>query len=125
MLPGVIVALAAEKKSKDTFYLLKIDCAKTVKDYDDTGSFGNTVAKGTKHLEEYFLDSYNGKRGQYSTRKVAYPFVQVTEGKKALSNDEFLLLTIIKIIIENSGCTIVVDDQMTVYFASLHLLFLV
>ena len=91
MLRGAIVALAAEKKSKDTFYLLEIACAETSKDYDDTDSFGNTIVKGTKHLEGYFLDSYNGvyqiskKRTIFYKENVAYPFVQVTRGKKALS----------------------------------------
>ena len=110
MLPGTIVALAAEKKSKDTSYLMKIACAESVKDHDDTDSFGNTVAKGTKHLEGYFLDSYNGvyrvskKRAIFYKESVVYPFVQVTEGKKGflLSNDQFLLITKF---IEDSGCT--------------------
>ena len=39
MLSGTIVALAAEKKSKDTLYLMKIAFAESVKDHDDTDSF--------------------------------------------------------------------------------------
>ena len=45
LLPVAMVTLAAEKKSKVTFDLMKIACPETVKDYDDTCSFGNT-AKG-------------------------------------------------------------------------------
>ena len=66
-------------------------CAESVKDYDGTDSFGNTVVKGTKHLEGYFLDSYNGvyqvskKRAMLYKESVVYPFVQVIEGKKAFS----------------------------------------
>ena len=99
MLPEAIVTLATEKKSKGRHYLLKIACAESVKGNDDTDSSGNNVTKGTKHLEGYFQDSYNGviqflKRGQYSTRKVLRVSFQVTEGKKGLilSNNEFRLI---------------------------------
>ena len=40
---NAIVALAAEK-NLETFNPLKIACAETGKDYDDTDSFGKTVA---------------------------------------------------------------------------------
>ena len=51
LLSGAIVAVAAKKKSKYMFYLLKIACAETVKDYDDIDSFGNNITMETKHLE--------------------------------------------------------------------------
>ena len=89
MLPGTIVALAAEKKSKDTFYLMKIACAESVKDHDVTNSFGNTVAKGTKNLEGYFLDSYIGVyrvSKKRATRKVlSIHLFRSLRGKKAFS----------------------------------------
>ena len=73
------------------FNLMELSFAESVKDHDDTDSFWNTVAKGTKHLEGYFLDSYNGvyrvskKRAIFYKESVVYPFVQVTEEKKVFS----------------------------------------
>ena len=45
-MPHTIVALAAEKKSPEVFYLIKIAKEYDTKDYNDTDDYGHTMKKG-------------------------------------------------------------------------------
>ena len=50
-----IIALAAEKKSLETFYLIRITKEYDTKDYDDTDDYGHRMKIGQRHLKDNFL----------------------------------------------------------------------
>ena len=50
-----IIALAAEKKSLETFYLIRITKEYDTKDYDDTDDYGHRMKIGQRYLKDIFL----------------------------------------------------------------------
>ena len=60
LVPGTIVALAAEKKSVDTFYLIKITMEECTLDGDVLDDYGHKLRCGQPHLEGNFLEKICG-----------------------------------------------------------------
>ena len=113
LLPGTIVALAAEKKSTNTFYLIKVSRKNGAKQYDDADDYGKMITRGHKHLEGHFFEKICGSDRRYKLSKktsffyresVVYAFIQMEETKKGykLSDEEFIQ---IMQFLEESGCT--------------------
>ena len=85
--------MAAEKKSPETFYLMKITEEEQSKEEDHMDDYGHRVKKGVKHLQGVFFERECGSDKRYKLTKkraffyresIVYPFVQLGH-KKGLS----------------------------------------
>ena len=65
--PGTIVALAAEKKSVDTFYLIKIMMEECTLDDDALDDYGHKLRSGQPHLQGNFLEKICGSSKLYKS----------------------------------------------------------
>ena len=71
LVSGTIVALAAEKKSMDTFYLIKISKANCASN-DAVDDYDNKVKEGNDHLEGNFLEKISGSERIYKMSKKTF-----------------------------------------------------
>ena len=100
-MPHTIVALAAEKKSPEVFYLIKIAKEYDTKDYNDTDDYGHTMKKGQLGVffernsvsdKTYKLTT---KHAFFSKESIVYPFMQMKSTKKGfmLIDNELFQIT--------------------------------
>ena len=64
-----VVALAADLKSRDAFYLIKI----TEEKIEKTVDFGHVMKKGMKHLKKVFLEKKFDSNNPYTIPKRPKP----------------------------------------------------
>ena len=103
LVPDIVVALAADSTSRESFYLIKIIEEEQQKLEDDTDDYGH-VKKGVKHFEGLFFERKfdsdkvytlnEKKRAFFHKESVVFPSVQLKprKGEFELRDDELLVI---------------------------------
>ena len=116
--PESIVAIAADKKSIDTIWFIKVIEAECVNDDEDEhDAYGHSVPKGVAFMKGNFLekiqDSTNGQIFKLSKKitffykeSVLYPYVNFKETKKGLVLSSSEYTDIIHYVENNNYCHI-------------------
>ena len=104
LLKDVVVALAAEKKARETFYLMKITQEEEQASKDEKYGWGTFIKAGQFHLRGLFFESVPGSDRKFNLiqkeviffrESIVYPFVQLEASKKhyLLPEEEHMQIT--------------------------------
>ena len=107
LLPGTVVALAADLQAPVSFYVLKIRKKEEQKDEDIDDGFGHVKRKGVSHYEGVFFEKkFDSNKQYYIPRKprtayfykgsVILPSVQLTAKKTVYFMSDNELLSILQ-----------------------------